>query len=180
MSKRKPAYPSIKEVQRRVANISIGASTLRNQGGKGMQKEAIRFLSRLKLDTLGEMSKEQFPKWLNEKTRYLMKRFNTKCNVENNWGAARKTINIFLENAFYDRFLAKKYGLERLEDILEIPLDSNVVGKLFGDLEQFNDFTIKGLKRRESRGIQDLAKKRAESIHTFRIYLDLKYWRAKK
>jgi hypothetical protein len=171
--------PSIKDVQKRVANISIGASTLRNQGVS--LKKTVKFLRELKLAKLREMTKDQFSKWLDKKTESLMEEFKLTYGDKDNWGAARKAINIFLENAFYDRFLAKEYGLEKLEDILEIPLDSNVVKKLCGDSEQFKkfkNFTIIGLKPKDSEELQTLAKKRAESKRTSRIYLDLKYWRA--
>jgi hypothetical protein len=76
--------------------------------------------------------------------------------------------------------LAKEYGLERLEDVLEIPLDSRVVDGLFGDLAKFENFTIKALKPKDSEELQALVKEKAESKNTSRIYLDLDLWRAKK
>jgi len=184
MSKRKLAYPSIEDVKRRVANTSIGASTLRGQGGSGLVETAREFLlEKIDLERLSEMPSSQFSRWLDEKTESLMREFQRKCGVENNWGAARKAINIFLENAFYDRFLAAEYDLDKLEDILEIPLDSNVVSKLCDQsnkFKKFKQFKIKTLKPDDSRELQERAKEIAKHERTSRIYLDLKYWRAKK
>jgi hypothetical protein len=127
------------------------------------------------------MTESQFNAWLNRETLRLSKQFEGEA--KNNWGAARKAINIFLENAFYDRFLWEEYSLQKLEDILEIPLDSNVVGKLCGQLKKFKkfkNFRIKTLKPDDSKELQERAQEIAKNRHTSRIYLDLKYWRAKK
>ena len=193
MSKRKVGYPSIDDVQRRVANISIGASTLRNQGDSGVAGAARGFLVKLPLARLSEKTERQFNKWLNRETLRLSKQF--KGGAKNNWGAARKAINIFLENAFYDRFLSEEYGLQKLEDMLEIPLDSNVAKGLKKDwktylkkhkidpdsykLPQWE--SIKGLRVEDSDEFQACAHKvaKSEPNYRYRIYLDLKYWRPK-
>ena len=35
-----------------------------------------------------------------------------------NWGTARKALNVFMVQAFLDRFLAEEYGLDRLGQCL--------------------------------------------------------------
>ena len=191
MSKRKLAYPSIEDVQRRVANTSIGASTLRSQGVDA--KKAKEFLwQELNLNKLKKLPKKDFKDWLDKETKLLMSEFKRKPDDKNNWGAARKVINIFLENAFYNRFLSEEYNLQRLEDILEVPLDGNVAEglrkdwetylkehKMGPDLHKLPEWTtIKGLEEEDSDEFQTCAHKvaRSQPNYRYRIYLDLKYW----
>lgn len=194
MSKRERTYPSVEDVQRRVANTSIGASTLRSQGVR--IKEAREFLEGLNLDELIQLPKEDFNDWLGKKTKLLMRRFKCNSGDKNNWGAARKVINIFLENALHNRFLFEEYNLQRFEDVLEIPLDSNVAKGLEEDWKKYLErhksgassdklpkwTTIKGLEPTDSDKFQACARKVADAIPNYRysIYLDLKYWRKKK
>ena len=107
-------------VQKRVANISIGPSTLRNQGKKDVAPTvttiAREFLGVLKLAELRYMKVDKFDEWLNDKTKDLEDRF--KDVAPGNWGAARKAINVFLENAFYDRLLSEEYNLQKLVSCL--------------------------------------------------------------
>lgn len=98
MSKKMPA---ISDVQRRIANTSIGASTLRGQKKDSVQK-ARGYLVKLDLTKLKNISNSEFTRWLNERTEELQKEL-----PEHKWGVARKAINIFLENAFYNKFLSE-------------------------------------------------------------------------
>jgi hypothetical protein len=111
-----------------------------------------------------------------------MKRFPP--GATENWGAARKAINVFLENAFYDRFLTRKYKLERLEDFLELPPDSNVMRGLKEDGADLDackrlprHISIRDLKPKDNEAIQKCAKEVAKRKGIARIYLDLEYWR---
>jgi len=168
----------IRLVQKRVANIAIGASTLRNQG-KGTTSVAIKFISGLDLKKFKGITKKEFMILIDELTEELMGKFP--FGSENNWGAARKSINVFLEEVFYNRFLVRECRLQNLEKYLEIPLDSNVIKKL-----QENDSAgilprwggIKYLKPEDSKQYQDFAKKLAIGKETARIYLDLEFWRS--
>ena len=177
--------PDIHLIQERIANISIGASTLRNMGAKGMVKSARKYLEELDLTALRKVGESKFTHWLDDRTEELRKCFPEDAQ---HWGAARKAINVFLENALYDRFLSKEYGLDALEGVLEIPLDSQTAKGLKKDLEdpKGNRLTshtlpewdsIKRLKPEVSRKFQDCANEVAQAEQTSRIYLDLKYWR---
>lgn len=173
----------IEDIQRRVANIAIGVSTLRGQGPSGIIQKARGYLSSSDfLKELKEISSKEFCSFLDKHTEKLMKQFP--IGAQNNWGAARKAINVFLESAFYDRFLTKEYRLDRLEIYLELPLDSNVTKclmKHFGKtiLPRWNG--IKKLKRKDSNLYQEYAEKLAKKKgYKARIYLDLECWRSER
>jgi hypothetical protein len=177
--------PNITDVQNRVANTSIGASTLRRQGPSGMVKASRQYLAQLDLKKLNNITESQFQTWLAVNTENLMKKFPK--DGEPNWGAARKAMNIFLENAFYDRFLAKCYNLQKLEKYLELPLDNSVVKGLKKDSEAPETrhtmpkwSGIKHLNVEDSDKFQYCAKMVADKIGTTRIFLDLRYWRPQK
>ncbi|MDI6859344.1 MAG: hypothetical protein QMC85_02490 [Methanocellales archaeon] len=87
--------PNIKVIQKRVANISIGASTLRGQGALGIVENARKFLAKLDLREFKDISERQFSNRLEKYTNKLMEQFPE--GAKNNWGAARKAINVFLE-----------------------------------------------------------------------------------
>ena len=176
--------PSIRDIQIRIANTSIGPSTLRGQGAKCVAKTAREYLANLDLTMLEDIDESRFCSWLDNETEELRRRFPEGAQ---NWGAARKALNVFLENAFYDRFLSKEYGLDRLEGTLEIPLDKQVAAGLKKDREK-NRITcplpnwdrIKTLTPEVSKRFQDCASEIARAKRTSRIFLDLEYWRREK
>lgn len=172
--------PDIKLIQKREANISIGPSTLRGQGPAGTIKGAREFLSQLDLKEFEEIfSEEQFDKRLGENTKKLMGQFPE--GAKKNFGAARKALNIFLEHAFYNRFLSEKYNLHKLESFLELPLDNNnakILRKRAGKNKLPRFRGIKYLESETHEKYQEYAKKLAKSEGIPRIYLDLKFWRS--
>ena len=168
------------DIQQRVANISIGASTLRGQGPPGFVRTAREFLMKLNLGELDNIDEEQFKNWLDENTEKLMEKFP---GAKKNWGAARKSMNVFLEHAFYDRFLAEEYKLYELEDFLEIPIDSHVNEGLLKNNNYDIRFDlpgwrgIKNLTPEDNEIYQNCARYVAKKEGKSRIYLDLKFWR---
>ena len=124
----------ISTMQRRVATVAIGPSTLRGQG-KGVIQATQDFLARLSLARIPASGEARFRVWLDRQTESLLDALPIKNRP---WGAARKAINIFLRDALYNRYLAHRFGLRKLEPWLEIPLDSAVA---------------KGLKRLAGRGV---------------------------
>ena len=172
--------PNIELVRERIAKISIGPSTLRNQGGKGVIHIAQEFLFDLDLRKLSDIrSDKKFKRWLEKKTRCLMERFPR--GARRNWGAARKALNIFLEAAFYNRFLAKEYKLYKLERFLEVPLDRYVVREGLekeAKCKKLPKWTgIKCLTSKNSKVYQQYASELASRKGIARIYLDLEFWR---
>lgn len=133
------------EMQQYVANVAITASTLRNLGGSGFVKTARDFLANLDLSSLPVNA--QYPKWLDQQTEILRNQFCTlpvselkgESEQEHSaqpqiakplWGPARKAINVFMVMASLNHFLQITHNLANLENTLEVPLDSVVVGKL--------------------------------------------------
>ncbi len=178
MSKGKPDS-FIEKVQKRVANIAISPSTVRKQGASGMVDKAREFLSQLDLGKFKNISEEQFDDRLEKYTEKLMEKFPE--GAKDNFGAARKSLNVFLEQAFYNKFLAKEYNLDKLEPFLEVPLDNDVLTNLKkhsdrGELP--TNFTIKNLNKEENGKFQKFAKNLAQQKGISRIYLDLEFWRS--
>jgi len=166
--------PAIKQVQKRVVYISIGASTLRGQE-PGTVKTAREYLMELDLTKLKDLSGGEFTRWLDERTKELMGELEG-----HSWGVARKAINVFLENAFYNKFLSEQYNLDRLEAEYELPLDSNVAKGLKAGKPSHvalpNWDSIKRLNATDSKSFQNCANNIAQQKQISRIYLDLYYW----
>jgi hypothetical protein len=118
----------LKSVQCYVANIAIGASTLRNQGAKKVIEVARQFLAGMDLNCLKGMKLADYPHWLDDATHTLQKRFPRGARTK--WGAARKAINVFMCHAFMNRELSTEYGLIRLGEVMETPLDKLAAKKL--------------------------------------------------
>ncbi|KFX78536.1 hypothetical protein KR98_13255 [Ralstonia solanacearum] len=98
------------------------------------------------------------------------------------WGGCRKCVNIFLRNAMYNRYLAEKYQLDRLEPWMEVPLDSHVAEGLrdegIPDTPRWE--TVIGLTREVSEIWQGIASVAAAGKGIHRVHLDVRYWRQKK
>ncbi len=172
--------PNIKDVQERIANACIGTSTLRNQGAPKVIEKARSFCKELNLAELSNVTEGQFKDWLDRNTDSLAERFPKEA--KGNWGAARKAINVFLEEAFYNRFLFKEYELQRVQAFLEIPIDKKVAKGIKEDcgknLASFPDWSgIKNLTFEQNNRYQERANELAEREGTLRVLLDLKYWK---
>jgi|SRR5439155_11817528 len=99
-----------------------------------------------------------------------------------NWGTARKALNIFLRDALYNHYLRSHHYLHRIEEWLEIPLDRDVATALRAEpegaaLPRWDGVKIKRLTPRVSRQYQRVAQLVADRRRTQRVHLDLEYWR---
>jgi len=171
--------PDIKLVQERVANSAIAPSTLRNQGSKGVIEAARSFLGKCDLKPFRVVRNEgQFKTQLSKLTEQLMGQFPKRA--KSNYGAARKAINVFLEDALYNRFLCEAYSLNIIEQYLEIPLDSYVMNnilKKMGKKHYLKRIGIRNIGPKDNAQFQKAAKEIADKENDLRVYLDLKYWR---
>lgn len=108
-------------IQAKVAISSIPASALRGQRAPGLTKTVRRFFERLPLAQFGVANGKVFASRLDDVTLRLLKMFPRHAR---HWGVARKTVNLFLRDAYYNQFLALKYQLSRTAAFYELPLDS--------------------------------------------------------
>ena len=167
-------------VQRRIANISVGGSTVRGQP-KGTLDTARKYLASIDLRKFSTVTNEEgFNKLLNEHTRLLQENLPSQS-----WGISRKVLNIFLFQATHDIFLNKKYSLNAVIQHLELPLD-NPNAKNLKRLAKAEDFklhwkNIYSLEPDVSAKLQKYAKKHAHSEYQCaRCYLDVYWWRSNK
>jgi hypothetical protein len=163
-----------------VAEIAIGPSALRNQGAPGVISAARTFLKKVDLQKVAGLSSDSFPLWLDDATDALRRAFPD--GAQDSWGAARKGVNLFLRTCLYNTFLARAHGLEKIEALLEIPLDRHVADGLSSDADERKKSlpawpSIKRLMKSESEEFQAFASVLAAEMGIARVHLDLRYWR---
>jgi hypothetical protein len=166
-------------MQRYEANIAIGGSTLRNQGAEDVIEVARNFLARLDLSKLQTIQPSTYPDILNEWTCTLKEELPDGAK---NWGTARKAINVFMVQVFLNKYLAEEYGMEKLKDVLETPLDSYAAK----ELNELNPMmrlpkwdSVKGLTDTTSKKYQECASQVAQQKGLSRACLDIILWRVK-
>lgn len=159
--------------------MAIGRSTLRSQGAPGMVGCARDFLRRLDFRVLAEIDAGSFDAWLDRQTLKLSRNFPG--GGKGNWGAARKSLNIFLRDVLYCRPLCDRFDLAHLEPSLEVPLDSHVYAGLSSDTGNTKYIPpwpgVKRLTAETSRELQAVAATVARSLGVPRVHLDVRYWR---
>jgi len=166
----------LRTMQRSVAVTAIGPSSLRNQGASGVIIAARDFLSVLDLSLFDNSIYRNFLLQLDGTTDRLILALPKKAQ---NWGAARKAVNLFLRDAFYNTYLTSKFNLPRIESFLEIPLDS-AVAKGLKKLDKRGELPLwPGLKRlTPSIGsqFQSFAEIIARKRGLARVHLDIYLW----
>jgi hypothetical protein len=173
----------LKMVQTRAASVAIGANTLRNQGASNVVSNTREFLKRLDLRHFSAKAKTalSFQNALDQETKKLR---NALPVGARHWGAARKALNIFLRDVFYNYYLRDEYGFGKLEPWLELPLDKDAARGLRKDSKGIDKqlprwLGVKYLKSDISKVYQDAAKHVAQRRQLARVHLDLIYFRAK-
>ena len=176
----------IDHIQRQISELAVGASALRNQGGSGLIKAARAHFKATNIDLYGSAKDAAaFLKLLDNDTATLQSIFPTGAQ---HWGAARKAMNLFLRDACYNRFLSSHYGLARIEQWLEVPLDKDVATGLTDDLRRGtysmpsgfsapNWTKIKALTATASADFQSMAQAYSNLLGISRVHVDLLYWR---
>ena len=165
----------LKDVQRRIARVAVGASTVRS-APEGTRDAACNFLASVKLDRFGRTTEREFGRVLNAHTDRL------KCKLPNeSWGLARKLLNIFLRDALYCRYLYDAHSLATMEPWLEVPLDRIVMKAIKDEALMLGRDApgvtkITDLRPSDSREFQRLAGELAKSEGYCRVHLDTKWW----
>lgn len=178
-----------KKLYRRIAQVSIGASAIRNQGGAGLI-EILRnyFEHEINPSTFFKVlpKKKPYKDYLDYHTNEILKRFP---NGAKSWGGARKGLNLFLRDLVYNGYFANKYNvpteysdLNLFLKYLEVPLDKEVALGIIQDSENVIPrwTNIKNLLPKISELYQQEAQIIANQKGTARVNLDLIYWRAEK
>jgi len=163
-------------MQRWVATVAVGASALRNQGAEGVIDAARSFLSRLDLRQFSASNEQEFRDKLDCETEHLRRAFPRGAR---HWGTARKAINLFLRDAFYNYELRLHFLLTNAEPFYEVALDSYVAAELKRQapgeaLPRWR--RLKDLTPEASEKYQQFALSLAEREGIPRVHLDAKLW----
>ncbi len=171
--------PNIKSIQKRVANASIGNSTLRNQGAKGVVSVARKYLSTIDISAFNVDTEIKFKDVLDKHTNCLKQELPSGAK---NWGTARKALSVFLEEAFYNKFLSKAYHLNKIGKFLELPVDKYVyegLQKYEAEVPGFPNGGLKAIRKQDRKYIDEIqayACLVARKKNISRIFLDLEFW----
>lgn len=162
-------------VRHHIAKSVIGPSTARKLIPAGTIQSVRDFLR--DLDIRKFTKRGEFSASLDRATRALA------AKVPAQWGSARKFLNLYLREISYNVFLREKYHLERIEQLLELPLDSNVAEGLQKEKEGVLLPRWRGvihLTPDTSAQYQSVAAAVAARMRTCRVHLDLLYWRSEQ
>ena len=111
----------LEQMQSFIAETAIGASALRNQGVEDLIQHCRDYCKKVDLNKIPDQA-DAFTEWLDAQTEALMQ--GAPEGATENFGAARKALNLFLRSAAYNVTLNTEYDLDKLLPVLEIPLDS--------------------------------------------------------
>ena len=172
---------NLRALQRYIANVGISGSSLRNQGAPGVIATARAFLAEIELTPLRHIAFRDYQAWLDQSTSALLQHLPKSARK---WGAARKAVNIFTTQAFLNGALAMGFGLARLGDVMETPLDGIAAQKL-QELRQTAGRSrlpswpgVGGLTPDISQEYQDFALEVAREHRLPRACLDILLWRS--
>lgn len=159
----------------RAARISTGASATRGQG-RGVSAAARTFLANLNLRYFATSRRSLFQLRLDQATKRLSASLPAGSQ---NWGLARKVLNIFLREALYTTYLAKYSRIEKARTLLELPLDS-ITAKRLREHAGRNQLPrwrgIKHLEKATSEIYQQHAEIVAKERKIERVHLDAFWW----
>jgi hypothetical protein len=159
-----------------VAETSIGPSALRGQGASGVIAAARQFVKDLDLGSIPSNDGTSYKRWLDRQTNLMLRTFPAKAR---NWGAARKALNLFLRDAYYNQFLNRTYHIGLSARHFEIILDSIVARRLrlldvTGVLPRWAG--LKHVTPADSTIFQQFAIRIAKSQKVHPVHLDVLLW----
>lgn len=119
---KKKSFELIKLIRRHEAISAITPSASWDLLHRG-QIEGVRdFLKKLPIGAFA--NPETFSKTLNRTTEKPAKNRLKHGRLKGRWGAARKFLNLYLRWITYNCYLRREYKLDRIERLLELPMDS--------------------------------------------------------
>lgn len=170
------ALPLIAAIQKHVAVFAVGPATVRGQGARGVVAAAQEFLAEVSLRSFARGTEASFRRSLDSATEDLARSFPKPAR---SWGLARKCLNIFLRDAFYNSHLCPRYHLELAKAFYEVPLDGVVAGALRSLAKPRRLPTWPGVKHLQppvSEIYQAYALELSREWKIDRIYLDTYIW----
>lgn len=155
----------LKQMQRRVALCAIGPTTLRR-----MDADRLKICVYLSNYDLSEINFDNFNHKLDELTEKL--KSTGRCG----FGPARKSANLFLRDCLYNYALRENYKMDAIENLMEVPLDGQVMRRIRKINPDLTLSTVIGLKKCLSDQYQSEAASFAETRGIHRVHLDLEWW----
>ncbi|MGU8082829.1 hypothetical protein [Burkholderia pyrrocinia] len=174
-------------LRRMLARGAVNGGTARRMGPTGTVAAAQAFLAGLNLETFVVDSEHAFRCQLDKHTLKLQAALPKVDGHGQYWGAARKFLNIFLRHCAYNRYICAEYGLDRLLQWLELPLDRDAAkGLKAAEKEKASNIRSKlpywagviHLTPAQSDLFQSFAKQTATTKNLYRVHLDILYWNA--
>lgn len=176
----------IEKLKRRIAQVSVGPSALRNQGAKGIIEICrVYFENSINLKEFKiQAEAERYKDYLDRNTTNLLNKFPENGK---SWGAARKGLNLFFREVVYNFYLSNHLEIpgnieenNRFLSQLEVPLDRDVAQGLRNQFSQLPKWkSIRSLTAEESEVYQIKANMYAKELKIPRVHLDLIFWRKK-
>ena len=164
------------DLQQFLARYSTTGSFGRIAGSAGNQGAARKYLANLNLCRFTIVDEDGFAKALDEATEELERAMPKPI-----WGFARKGMNIFLRDCFYNKYIHDHYRLKVVGPLLEVPLDHYVAQGIQEDIRRSEGTSlgwesIRKLDRCTSKALQEGASRIAARKQLLRVHLDLKWW----
>ena len=171
-----PSMNLLNAIAKRQAVAAIGASAARGQGASGVVTAIREALCRVPLATFGVDDEARFVRQLDRITESVRKNLPRRAA---SWGLARKCLNIYLRDCFYNIYLNNHFELAKAESFFEVPLDSVVAKGLKsrrgrGELPRWPG--VKNLKPTVSNEFQKAALDLSRTWGISRVHLDTYLW----
>ena len=171
-----------KFVHRRLAQISIGPSAIRNQGASGLISTLRNYFEeQIDLDIFisSLYDNSTYKEFLNYHTNKILDLFPVTAQ-------SRKGLNLFLREIVYSKFFSSRFSIPDNFDefnnfikAMEVPLDKDVAKGIIKDSlnKNLKWQNIKRLTPHSSEEFQNEALIIAGKENIARVNLDVKYWR---
>lgn len=161
-------------IRLQIARLAVGPSTVRRQGVAGLVDRLRTELGRLPLEAFACGDGASFERALNRWTRKIEANLPRRAR---SWGLARKCLNIYVRDCYYNTYLNEQFGSSVSEEWFEIPLDS-ITGRYLRDqdhsLPRWGG--VRHLDPDDSALFQQAAARLAASWGVARVHLDTYIW----
>jgi len=161
-------------MRRRAAELAVGPSTARGQGAVGLVQSLRESLERVELQDFRARGHRRFAASLDRWTRSIQSDLPSRAR---SWGLARKCLNIFLRDCYYNAYLRPVFGSRVAEDWFEVPLD-RITATSLRDLDRALPrwLGVRHLTPEASSRFQASATAYAKRLQIGRVHLDTILW----